>query len=270
MMTKVGSPDDDPGRTRRYAIAIPSAILITALCVLLGRSHAPDRTVADQPLEATVVLEKAPPTPPPTPKPKPKPTPAPVPVAHVTLAPVTLRVAPVVAPHVLPPGGAHAAPKLIALVTKPKTFALPNAGGSTGASAASGTGSGSGSGDAQGSGSSSSGDAVNADAPCGVVDLVPYESPDHNGSAILEHVQATVTFPDGHKQTEPFPYRFVYPDADPDPWSARNVRNPNFVAVVLPPPPGANVSRYSELIRYILDHTLQNGRTVLQECPRLR
>jgi hypothetical protein len=267
MKTKVGSPGDDPERTRRFAIAIPSAILITAIFVLASRYQPADRTVAEQIPTAMVVLEHAPPTPRPTPKPTPPPTP--VPVVHVTLAPVQ-RVAPIVAPHVRPAGGAHAAPRIIAHAVHPKALAAPNAGGGNGNDAAAGTGAGTGSGNASGNGDADAGDAVNADAPCGSVDLIPFEAPDRSGGSIFEHIQATVTFPDGHTQVAEFPYRFAYADLDSDPWSARNMRNPSFVVRVQPAPVGANTSRYPDVIRYILDHTRQNGLTVLQECPRLR
>ncbi len=109
-----------------------------------------------------------------------------------------------------------------------------------------------------------------ADAPCGSVDLIPFEAPDHSGSTTFEHVRATVTFPDGHTQTEDFPYRWSYTDPGADPWSPRNLPNPNFPAHVQLPPPGADTSRFAEVIRYILNHTREDGTTILQECPRRR
>ena len=96
------------------------------------------------------------------------------------------------------------------------------------------------------------------------------QSPDHAGPITYEHVRATVTFPDRHTQTDEFPYRWPYADPADDPWSARNMPNPNFVTRVELPPPGTNTSRYPDVIRYILDHTRSDGTTVLQECPRLR
>jgi hypothetical protein len=42
------------------------------------------------------------------------------------------------------------------------------------------------------------------------------------------------------------------------------------VALVQPAPAGANERSFPEVIRYVLDHTRDDGRTVLQECPRLR
>jgi hypothetical protein len=268
MKTKVGSPGDDPEQVRRYAIAIPSAIAITALLVAVGRLQPVNHTVAEQPPAATVRLERAPPTPRPTPKPTPKPTPPPIlkPVVRVTLAPVPQR-AGVVTPR--PAGGAHAARHAPPHPAVAHTFAVPQAAGGNGTAVAAGSGEGTGSGDAVGSGDAGGG-SVNADAPCGVVDLIPFQSPDRRGAITNEYIRATVTFPDGHTQSEDFPYHFSYTDPADDPWSAQNMRNDNFITRVQLPPPGANTSRFPELIRYIIDHTRQNGTTVLQECPRQR
>ena len=61
-----------------------------------------------------------------------------------------------------------------------------------------------------------------------------------------------------------------YADPAEDPWSPRNMPDPNFITRVQLPPPGADVGRFPDTIRYILDHTRSDGTTVLQECPRLR
>ena len=269
MKTKVGSPGSDPEQTRRFAIAIPTAVAITAVFVLLGRLQPVGYTVAEEPPAATVRLERAAPTPRPTRRPTPKPTPPPIltPIVHVTLAPVAQRAG---IAALRPAGGTHAAPRAIPRTAPARTFAVPHAAGGSGTTVAAGSGDGDGSGDAAGSGDAGSGDSVNADAPCGAVDLIPFQNPDRRGATLSEYVRATVTFPDRHTQTEDFPYRFVYTDPADDPWSAQNMRNDNFITRVQLPPPGQNVSRLPELIRYIIDHTRQNGTTVLQECPRQR
>jgi hypothetical protein len=267
MKTKVGSPGDDPERTRRFAIAIPSAVAITAMFVLLTQFQPADRPAAEQAPATTIVLEKAPPTPRPTPTPKPPPPPIVRPVVTVTIAPVPERAAPA-APR--PIGGAHAAQRAIPRVAAPKTFAAPNAASGGGTDVAAGTGTGTGSGDSAGPGDAGGNGNVNADAPCGTVDIIPFQSPDRKNGAIYEHVQATITYPDGHKDTQEIPYPFIYRDADADPWSAHNMQTNIGSTPFQPPPPGANPARYSEPIRYILDHTLSNGHTTLQECPRLR
>jgi hypothetical protein len=266
MKTKVGSPGDDPERTRRFAIAIPTAIAITALLVGLERCQPPDRTVAEQTPATTIVIERAAPTPRPTPKPTAPPTLPPV--VRVTIAPEPQRVAAAITHRSA--GGAHTAQRAVPQISTARTFAAPNAGGGNGTSVAAGTGEGTGTGDSSGAGDTSGGSTVNADAPCGHVDLIPFQNPDRRGSTVSEYVRATVSFPDGHTQSEEFPYRFVYTDPADDPWSAQNMRNDNFLTLVQLPPPSANPSRFPELIRYILNHTRQNGRTVLQECPQQR
>jgi hypothetical protein len=277
MKTKVGAPAfDDP--VARFAVAIPSAIIITALCVVLARCQPAERTVAESTRATTVVLEHAAPTPPPappTPRPTSPPTPPPTlpPVPRVTLAPLPKRAAP---RAIHASGGGHAAPHPHPQVVAPPLIVAGNGGGvgpghdsGQGAGAGGGTGNGTAGLVSGGTGGTGSGD-VNADAPCGSVDLVPFEAPDHSGSVTYEHVRATVTFPDGHTQSDEFPYHWSYTDPADDPWSAQNLPNPNFTTRVQAPPPGTNVSRYPETIRYILDHTRSDGTTVLQECPRQR
>jgi hypothetical protein len=264
MRTKVGAWAwaDDP--LRRFAVAVPGAIAITAAFFALGRCQPADQTLAEHAPATTVVLERAAPTPPPTPAPRPTPPPTLPPVPHVTLAPIPQRAAP---KAVAASGGGHAAPRTLPHVAPLQTIA------GSGGGAGPGTGDGEGAGDAGGTGNGTGGTGsgtVNADVPCGSVDLIPIQSPDHNGALTFEHIRATVTFGDGHTQSEEFPYRWSYSDPNIDPWSPRNMPNPDFPAHVQLPPPGANTSRYPELIRYILDHTRSDGTTILQECPRQR
>jgi hypothetical protein len=247
MKTKVGAPAfDDP--VRRFAVAVPSAIVLTALCFAFIHYQPAERPLAETAPPATVVLERRPPTPPPpTPAPRP-PTPPPTlpPVPRVTLAPVPERAAP---RAVRAPGGGHAAPKPHPQVVVPSVVVAGSGGGA--GNGTGGTGSGTG----------------NADAPCGEVDFIPFQAPDHSGSITYEHVLATVTFPDGHKQSAEFPYRWAYANPADDPWSAINLPNPNFLTRMQPPPPDTDLSRYSDTIRYIINHTRSDGTTVLQDCP---
>ena len=264
MKTKVGTSGWTGDPVARFSVAVPSAIAITALCFALGRCQPADRTLAEHTVATTVVLERAAPTPPPpTPRPTPPPTLPPVP--KVTSAPIAQRAA----PHAVhPSGGGRVAPVTLPHIAPPKAVIVAGSGDGAGP----GTGDGEGAGDAGGSGNGTggTGSGVNADAPCGTVDLKPFQSPDHSGSTTFEHIQGTVTFPDGHQQTEEFPYRWSYVDPGDDPWSPRNMPNANFVTHVQLPPPSANVSRFPEVIRYILNHTREDGTTILQECPRQR
>ena len=183
----------------------------------------------------------------------------------MTLAPIPQRAAP---RAVRPAGGGHTAPRTRPHPAPPAVV-VAGSGGGVGSGASAGEGAGNAGGSGNGTGGTGSG-SVNADAPCGSVDLIPFQSPDRNGSTTFEHVSATVTFPDGHQQSEDFPYRWSYADAGADPWSPQNMPNASFITRVQFPPPGANPSRFPELIRYILDHTRADGTTILQECPRQR
>jgi hypothetical protein len=263
MKTKVGASAWAGDPLARFAVAVPSAIAITALFFALGRCQPEDRTLAEHTVATTVVLERPAPTPPPTPRPTPPPTLPPV--ARVTLAPIPQRAAP---KAVNASGGGHAVPRALPPVA-PKPVTVAGSGGGAGPGQGDGQGAGDAGGTGNGTGGTGSG-TVNADAPCGSVDLIPFQSPDHAGATTYEHVRATVTFTDGHQLTEEFPYRWSYPDADSDPWSARNMPNPNFPTHVQLPPPGTSTGRFPEVIRYILDHTRSDGTTVLQECPRQR
>ncbi|HEV8020143.1 MAG TPA: hypothetical protein VGP41_02695 [Candidatus Lustribacter sp.] len=263
MKTKVAAAFDDP--VARFAVAVPSAVVITALCFALGRCQPADRTLPESAPPQTVVLERAAPTPPPTPRP-PTPTPpppTPPPLARVTLAPIPQRAAP---RAVKASGGGHAAPRPHPQVVTPAVI-VAGSGGGAGTGQGSGEGAGTAGGSGNGTGDTGSG-SVNAQAPCGSVDLVPFQAPDHSGPLTYEHVNATVTFPDRHTESDNFPYRWVYADPDSDPWSPRNLPNPNFSTHVQLPPSGTDTSRYPEVIRYILNHTRADGTTILQECPR--
>lgn len=262
MKTKVGPVFADP--RARLAVAVPGAIVVTLLFFAFLRWQPPTAHSEQAPV-ATVVLERAPPTPRPTPRPTPPPPTPPPPVPRVTLAPVPQRAA----PHVVRrSGGGHAVPR-----PQPQTVAPAVVAAGSGGGAGTGQGSGAGAGDAGGSGNGTGGTGsgtVNAEAPCGYVDLIPYQQPDHRGGLTYEHVNATVTFPDGHKENADFPYPFVYNDPGSDPWSPQNMPNPDFPTHVQFPPPGTDTTRYPDVIRYVLGHTRSDGTTVLQECPEQR
>ena len=165
-------------------------------------------------------------------------------------------------------GGGHAAPSRQPHVA-PSAVNVAGSGGVAGPGPGSGEGAGEGSDLGNGAGGTGSG-TVNADAPCGSVDLIPFQAPDHGGTITYEHVRATVSFPDGHTESDEFPYRWAYADPANDPWSRQNLPDERFVTRVQLPAPGTDTSRFPDVIRYILDHTRSDGTTVLQECPRQR
>jgi len=260
-------------RRYRVRIIVALALAIALHEILLGLVHGPappsDREDTAVATVIAIATARATPTPAPTPPPTPVATPPPL----VTPAPL-----PQVAGRVHGRPAKHRAGGAVRLTaTAPQgRHANPNAAGS-------GNGKAAGSGDADlpgvggglagnGAGESGNGNgAVNANAPCGVVEFLPYGSPHYDKGTAYEPVGATVTFPDGHKETSRFPYVWVYPDGEhTDPWSETNLKNPNYETTLQLPPPGADRSTYPALIQYILAHTDERGYTDLPECPKTR
>ncbi len=249
-------------------IAIILAILITALEAAIAAWHWPATPVPPEHVVATtIVLERAPPTPRPTPAPTPTPVPTtiPTPLVHVTVAPVQ-RAAPPQQHHA---GGASAVVQPVRHPMVHHTRTAPRAVAALGDGAGSGSGVGDDAGSGAGNGTGGSGTGLVDAQPCGEVDFLPNEAPRIVGDVSYETIRATVRYPDGHRASDVFPYPWVYADwMDTDPWSPLNVRKANEVAFAQLPPPGENPQRYSDVIRYILDHTTSAGHTILQPCPR--
>jgi hypothetical protein len=266
---------DDPGRPRRFVIAIGLALAITVLELLVVmRPRTSDTPRPEPTLVANVALERAAPTPRPTSRPTPRPTPTPAPVAVATTAPVAQRAAPPARRHA--GGVSAAAPRaprpIVHRIVLPKTAGVSGVARSPGSGSGTGSGSGVGNDTGSGAGEGTGGagtDAVNANVPCGYVDFMPDDNPRIVGNVSYETIRATVHYPDGHTGSDDFPYPWTYNDyMDTDPWSPLNVRRNNLYVPAQLPPPGADTRRYSDLIRYILDHTNANGGTVLQPCPQ--
>jgi hypothetical protein len=146
---------------------------------------------------------------------------------------------------------------------------VPGSGNGIGSGEGSGPGMGSGAG--AGSGGNGNG-AVNADVPCGFVEFIPIAPPRYVGTTAYERIRATVHFRDGHRESDVFPYPWVYPNGElSDPWSRTNLKaNPDAPVSAQLPPMGTNTGSYPVLIRYILEHTTANGHTNLEECPLSR
>jgi hypothetical protein len=249
-------------------VATVLGVVITAVEAIVAFWPHPYDAPVEQRVAANVVLERrAPPTPRPTPKPTPTPTPpptpTPVPTVHATPAIVTERAAP--RAHATPGGTGIARPHVPHPVHP--HIAVANAPGN-GAGSGSGTANGSDAGAGNGTGGTGAG-TIDANAPCGYVEFLPSEAPRIDGTTSYETIRATVHYPDGRTESDDFPYPWVYADyMNTDPWSPINVRKNDLVVFAQLPPPGTDIHRYNELIRYILDHTTPSGHTVLQPCPR--
>jgi len=258
-------------------------VLTTLLLGLVHWRSADDREAPP----VAVVLERAP-TPAPTPRPTPVPTPIPTPVptppprlVRATPAPVAQRAAP---RRSAPPGGAQPLPSALPSLTFPTVAVVASpvpaasaaaAAGAPGVGTGSGTGSGSGAGTGTGAGNGTGGTGngqVNADVPCGFVEFIPESDVRIDRGTAYERIRATVHFRDGHTESAVFPYEWVYPNGEQtDPWSATNTRlHANDPVRAQLPPPGSDLRRLTPLIRYIIDHTTPNGRTLLEECPSSR
>jgi hypothetical protein len=259
----------------RLIIAFACAIALHEIGLSLLRP--PARPVDEERHIAVTVLAIQTPRPTPHPTPTPRPTPPPTPPPRRTVPPrPTLAPQPQLAGHALGTpqrhrGGGVRRARIIAAVPAPA--AAPTArGNGSGTSTGSGTGdqpaAGGGLGGA-GAGTSGNGNgAVNAETPCGAVDLMPDDEPQHRGNGVSEHVVATVSFPDHHQESAAFPYRWVYAGGEEtDPWSATNLQKSAMTIPLVMPPPGADRSSYPPLIQYILQHTDANGITDLSPCP---
>lgn len=263
---------------RRWVFAIALSVAINEIAI--GFLRLPGPANEPPPVKPTkIVLERARPTPRPTPVPTPRPTPPPI--VHVppraTIAPVP-RVAAAKAAGVPAPvhGGAAAKPvprftnfdiyRQLAKSRLGRAAGVAGTGAGTGVGAATGGGA-NGTGAGEGTAGTGTG-SVNANTPCGEVVFNVRGAPQYRDGAATERITATVQFPDGHTETDTFPYSWTYEHGErDDPWSSTNLAKQNVDIPLLFPPPGADTSAYPPLIKYILDHTRTNGTTVLEPCP---
>jgi hypothetical protein len=247
--------------------SIVLALAITAVeVVVAGWMWPRDAVPAERPVAVTLVVERAAPTPRPTPRPPHVRTPTPAPAVRATPVAIERAASPRTSHPVVHRVTALAAASGARSVARsPGQGAGAERGAGAGAGAGTGTDAGTGADDATGG---TGAGAIDAGAPCGYVEFVPDDKPRIVGNVAYETIRATVHYPDGHVSSDDFPYPWVYTDyMETDPWSPMNVGRSNLVAFAQLPPPGTDTSRYSELIRYILDHTNANGGTVLQPCP---
>jgi len=259
----------------RLILAFACAIALHEIVLSVLRSPTQPTAEERQPAAQVIVIQTASPTP--TPAPTPRPTPPPTPPPRLTIPPrATLAPRPQLAGQARgtpSPRRGGGAPRARILAAVPAPFAAPSAAGSgTGTSVGTGTGNAPGVGGglgAKGTGTSGNGNgAVNAQTPCGVVEFETDPVEERHGTTVGEHVTAIVSFPDHHRESAPFPYPWVYQNAEEtDPWSSTNLKKGSFDIALQMPPPGADVATYSPLIQYIIKHTQSNGTTDLPPCP---
>ncbi len=245
----------DPNLRARILLAFALAVALHALAVSFVPRTEPHPEEPERVIAERVTLTHATPTPTPTPPPPP-PTPPPTP-----------RPAPAVGPTNRPHGG-KAAPLHAAPHTKPFTFkplpatpATPGTGiGFAGAGEGTGGGPGVGSG-----GDNGVGDGDNA--PCGFVEFKPLRRAPYHGKRRV-WVEITIHLRNGENVVDNLGWPFVYAGDADDPWSRRNINNPEFVTVMQLPPPGYDLAA-KQLPATVLAvrETGPDGYTTLAPCP---
>jgi hypothetical protein len=212
-------------------------------------------------------------------------------VAHVTIARIVVRPSPSptprarIVPHVRVP--ANAEPKFVrpartAATARPAiaprerparprppsvSHAKPIWDVPTGAQAAGGgSRSGTASGGAGGNGVSGSG--AGGSEPCGYVEFSnPHGSRyDPQTRGFWVDIQMSVRFPDGRSDSVLLDYPWFYRSEAANPWSDRNLHDPNFPTTFQPPPPDKRANEPA-IVQYVIAHTSAGGYTLLKDCP---
>ncbi len=167
-------------------------------------------------------------------------------------------------------GARRAAPAALAPAPAQRYGAKPvwdvGAGSGTGQLAAAQTGA-AGSGSGSATAGSGSGAATGAE-PCGFV-----EFSDPHGSAFdartrgfYVDIRMRVQFADGTSQSLVLDYPWYFSSEAANPWSDRNLRDPNF-PTRFQPPPQSKLGDEPGLVRYVIAHSTADGMTLLKDCP---
>ncbi len=141
------------------------------------------------------------------------------------------------------------------------------AGSGTGQLAGAQTGSATGSGSGSGTTGGGSGAAAGSE-PCGFVEFSdPHGSAfDARSRGFYVDIRMQVHFADGTSQSLVLDYPWYYSSEAANPWSDRNLRDPNF-PTRFQPPPQSKLGNEPELVRYVIDHSTVDGMTLLKDCP---
>jgi hypothetical protein len=271
-LTDLSGESAQAGR-RRLVLGIALALAIVEIVVMSipKRSY----TLQTEPIEQITVAKitriehRATPTPKPTPKP----------IVHAKIIAQTHA-----KPHIVNPGApsehqrVHRVSSARPLVrthfhSKPVRH-IPmgghGAGTSTTAKAETGSIGPGGAGTGESGSGQGTGGAPPAHEPCGYVDFIATGNPVHDNATgrVWEYIQMIVHFPDGSEQSVDLDYPWYYTSDETDPWSEYNEkRNPNAPVPFQFPPPNQRGNE-PPLVQYVIQHTTQQGLTLLRECPR--
>jgi hypothetical protein len=110
--------------------------------------------------------------------------------------------------------------------------------------------------------------AAAGNEPCGFVEFSnPHGSRfDPRTRGFWVDIRISVHFPDGHAESLLLDYPWYYPSEASNPWSDRNLSDPNFLPAFQLPPPEKRPSEPA-LVQYVITHSSQEGITLLRDCP---
>lgn len=136
----------------------------------------------------------------------------------------------------------------------------------TGAGSKSGAGSPGTGASGNGSGQAGTGSGAGGSVPCGYVTFENIPGPQRRApdGAFLERILMSVHFPDGKAASLRLDYRWRYPDAAGDPWSAQN--KARTYPVTMQRPPAHLLANEPPLMQYVIAHTTPDGITMLLPC----
>jgi hypothetical protein len=262
----------------RRRLLIAAAFAIAVHEVLAGLVP-PERSIAQQPPEivARVQMTRVSVRATPTPKPKPRPRQHVITHVHViaVLSPhrVTHRSSGTAARHETIRRSGAPRPKPMVVANARPVWDTPPPVGGNGSGAGNGANQGSvGNGvAAAGSGTGSTGSGTDdggGNEPCGFVDFSdPHGSQyDRHTHGFWVDIRMSVRFPDGSTQSVILDYPWYYASEADNPWSDRNLRDPNF-PTRFQPPPLAKAASEPALVQYVIAHSTTEGLTLLHDCP---
>ncbi len=109
--------------------------------------------------------------------------------------------------------------------------------------------------------------AIASDEPCGFVEFSdPHGSRfDRSTGGFYVDIRMSVHFADGSRQSLILDYPWYYASENANPWSAHNVRDPNF-PTRFQAPPAAQLADEPALVQYVALHSTADGMTLLRDC----
>jgi hypothetical protein len=169
------------------------------------------------------------------------------------------------------PGRRRATDRSASVAFRPTEFARSKPLWDTNAGAASGSSTPAQLGGQGGNGSGAAGsgnDATTGEPPCGFVEFSdPHGSRyDRQTGGFYVDIRMSVHFADGSSQSLILDYPWYYASEAANPWSARNLKDPNFPTRFQPPPVPKLVGE-PPLVRYVIAHSTADGLTLLKDCP---